>query len=343
MLDIKTIESIFLIIWMLIFPRFDLKMNVTVVTSEELTTLPVSVLATKPRYMGIVSAVELFFGLIFHILAVLAIRKAKKLWRENNHSSVPHFLFNALRIIDFCAVIFFLLRGFVSPFQQLSVFFHCEFGISTNLFFTIASGLANVAMCMERCIALLAPFSYRNHVTLFKAKMTIAMAVIIALIFSILPLIGLSSYTYENDGVIVCVAPGDISYDVDFILVHSVMFFIIGFSIVLCIFFCNLIVVYYILKLNRSIVPVGAVGKIPEITTGQNEVEDTSQTNGASDNAPNTNPGEETCQVEEAKAPELDSRNSRKHDVQLAIMFIVVSVIYTISWLPLQVSVPPKQ
>lgn len=291
---------------------------------------------------GIIATVVLLFGLIFHVFALLTTRKARKLWRDANENAVPYFLLSSLLKIDFGAVVFFLIRGFSTPLQIWSPTLLCNFAVSTSLFFTTASGLTNAVMCFERCIALMVPFGYRKHATMAKAKTTISVCIGVSFVFSILPFFGLSSYMYEQDGVIICVSPGDLAFDIDFILFHTILFFIIGFSIVLSILICNIIVVFFILRLNKTIVPV-TMSNVPKIVTKS-----------ASDGEGLSSKGEvasskddEATKIEDCRqnnagqfAPKASAAvGQKRHDVQLASLFIGVSIIYTISWLPLYVSI----
>ncbi|KAJ8027950.1 Prostaglandin E2 receptor EP3 subtype [Holothuria leucospilota] len=255
----------------------------------------------------------LLIGLLAHIFALLATRKANQLWKEDAHNPVPNFLLNVLLKIDLCAVVFFLLRGIAAPIWLGNTTFRCEFSLSTNLFFTWISGFANVTMCLERCIALMMPFFYRKHATVFRAKMAIVTMTVIAFVGSCLPFLGFSSYRIEMDGTYVCLTPGDPNVTgVDYVVLYTIIFYLIGFSTITVIIICNLVVVCYIMKLDPNKSSLGQ-------TT---EFRDQSRTLG------------------ESSSRNLQkTRKQSQNEIRLATVFIIVSIVYTISWLPLYVSI----
>ncbi|KAJ8027949.1 Prostaglandin E2 receptor EP3 subtype [Holothuria leucospilota] len=255
----------------------------------------------------------LLIGLLAHIFALLATRKANQLWKEDAHNPVPNFLLNVLLKIDLCAVVFFLLRGIAAPIWLGNTTFRCEFSLSTNLFFTWISGFANVTMCLERCIALMMPFFYRKHATVFRAKMAIATMTVIAFVGSCLPFLGFSSYRIEMDGTYVCLTPGDPNVTgVDYVVLYTIIFYSIGFSTITVIIICNLVVVCYIMKLQRKIAPM---------------------------RAPRVRPNIPTISTTEDPNESSLTRKQSQNEIRLATVFIIVSIVYTISWLPLYVSI----
>lgn len=312
-------------------------MDVTMVTDvPQVTTSSAAEGTNSSLWRGLFAFVILLFGLLFHILAVLATRKAATFGTNNESKTVPYFLLGFLLKVDFIAVVFFLIRGLVSPLKS-SLVFRCEFGVSTGIFFTTVSGLANVVMCMERCVALMAPFHYRKHVTLFRAKMGALVTVLAAFIFTLLPFMGVGAYSYETENEIGCVSPGDLHLDVDLILVHTTIFFIIGFSIVLILVVCNLIVVRYILRFRvKKIAPEGLSTTVPQIVTGMESGTQITTNFESGNEASIINKSGITRRHPETIA-KPNERNT-KRDIHLAALFIAVSIIYTISWLPLYVS-----
>lgn len=285
----------------------------------------------------IVVITVLLIGLLAHIFALLATRKANQLWKEDAHSPVPNFLLNMLLKIDLCAVVFFLLRGFAAPIWLENTTFRCEFSLSTNLFFTWISGFANVTMCLERCIALMMPFHYRKYATVFRAKMMIVTMTVIAFVSSCLPFVGFSSYRIEMDGTYVCLTPGDPNVTgVDYVVLYTIIFYSIGFSTITVIIICNLVVVCYIMKLQRKIAPIRAPrgrSNIPTISTSDDP-------NGSSLEQSTECRGQSRTFGEISASRNLQkTRKPNQNEIRLATVFIIVSIVYTISWLPLYVSI----
>ncbi|KAJ8033262.1 Prostaglandin D2 receptor [Holothuria leucospilota] len=289
-------------------------MEYTKATTPSMETLPPNeggrLIFLYIVYCGI--TVSLTIGLIFHILAILATRKANKIKTEDNCHLLPTFLLNCLLRIDMLAVIFFFVRGFL-PFIP-SVRQHpiwCEFFVSTGIFFTWSSGLANCLMCAEKSISLIAPFFHRTYVTLRKAKVSLAILQLSALLICCLPFFGFGTYKIieETTNVYDCVSPGEAQAIKanKYHLYFSIIFFVVGFSIIACILIGNCIVVYFIFHLKNK----AAHLKITAIPA-------------ASQNA------------------DQNSSNSRmrksSRETRFAKIMILVSISYTISWLPLYVS-----
>lgn len=272
----------------------------------------------------------LIFGLIAHILAFVATRKAAKLWKEEKHNTVPYFLVNGLLKIDFTAVVFFLLRGLASPVFLSNLTFRCEFSLSTNIFFTWASGFANVAMCLDRCFALMAPFLYRKHVTLFRAKVLLVTMVSVALLISSLPFFGFSSFRILQNGQYYCLTPGNPHVEgVDYVLHYTIIFFSVGFATIITIIVGNMVVVCYIVKLQRKIAPMRAPQGRTVPSSSADQVSAQSHMKSAAERGSGRR--ETTGQTK-------GQENSNNSEIRLAMTFVVVSIVYTISWLPLYVS-----
>lgn len=297
--------------------------------------------AAKERSNGvqgtlIVVMTVLVVGLFAHIFALLATRKANQLWKEDTHNPVPNFLLNILLKIDLCAVVFFLLRGFAAPIWLGNTIFRCEFSLSTNLFFTWISGFANVTMCLERCFALMMPFYYRKHATVSRAKIIIVTMTVIAFVGSCLPFVGFSSYRIEVDGTYVCLTPGDPNVtSVDYVVLYTIIFYSIGFSTITVIIICNLVVVCYIMKLKRKIAPMRAPRGRPNIPTISTSEEQNGSSLGPSTECRN----QSRTFGESSSRPLQNTRKQNQNEIRLATVFIIVSIVYTISWLPLYVSI----
>ncbi|KAJ8033263.1 hypothetical protein HOLleu_23444 [Holothuria leucospilota] len=259
-----------------------------------------------------VLTILLAFGLIAHILAILSTRKANKVKTEDHRHSLPSFLLTCLLRIDMVAVIFLFVRGFL-PFIR-SIKQHpvwCDFSVSTSIFFTWSSGLANCLMCAERSTSLIAPFFHRRYATFGKAKVTLFVLQILAFIICLLPLFGFGTYKIINEpsNQYVCVSPGEprATKVNKYHLYFSIIFFVVGFSIITCILVCNVIIVFFILHLKNKITHLN-------ISTIPANLQHISQN---------------------SSSPTMRKSSS---ETRFAMIMILVSIAYMISWLPLYVS-----
>ncbi|KAJ8033261.1 Prostaglandin E2 receptor EP3 subtype [Holothuria leucospilota] len=252
-------------------------------------------------------------GLISHILAILATWRANKVKAEDNRHSLPSFLLTCLLRIDMVAVIFFLARGFL-PFipsvRQQPLW--CEFSISTSIFFTWSSGLANCLMCAERSTSLIAPFFHRTYATLRKAKVSLTILQLSALLICCLPFFGFGTYKImeETTSTYDCVSPGEPQAirENKYHFYFSILFFVVGFSIITCILICNVIIVYFIFHLRNKVAHLN-VSAIPA---------------GSHDATQNSS---------------MSTVRKSSNETRFAMIMILVSIAYMISWLPLYVSI----
>lgn len=268
----------------------------------------------SPPVSAAVLTLLLTNGLVAHILAIIGTRRANAIRPEDSRQKVPSFLLNSLLRVDMIAVIFFLVRGFFSPVKAIVDSWEwCYFAVSTSIFFTWSSGLANVLMCAERSFSLMAPFLHREHVTLRKAKFILAGMLVFAGIVCILPFFGLGLYAKDTPTGPDCVSPGDLTVtDINKYHLHfTVIFFFVGFSIILCILACNVIIIYYIFHLKNKIAHLNVA---PPTTSGE----------------PKGN---------NSHAAPSSARRKSKSEMRFALIMIFVSVAYMISWLPLYVSI----
>ncbi|XP_071808023.1 uncharacterized protein, partial [Asterias amurensis] len=199
--------------------------------------------------------VSLFIGLIANILAVFITYSCAK---ENNEHrpTIPAILTRALLATDLSATVFFLLRGmFFSVYNNTLI--QCDLDLASNLIFSWVSGLINMLMSCDRCLALGTPFFYHTHATRRITYIALAISVLIATLISCLPVMGFGAYKVYIHEEYHCLAPGDLQakatvYDFHF----NVLFFILGLGVIVIIYASNAVVLFHLLKLNKRLVVV---------------------------------------------------------------------------------------
>ena len=309
-------------------------------------------------------AVSLFIGLVGNLLAVFITYTCAK----ENHGhrlTVPAILVRALLATDLGASAFFLARGCLL-FLYRDMWFQCNLDMTSNLIFSWVSGLVNMLMSCDRCLALGAPFFYHTHATLRKTYVALAISVLVAITVSFLPVMGFGSYNVYLMGENYCLAPGDIQaratmYDFHF----NVLFFVLGLGITVVIYASNTVVLINLLKLKRRLVAVTDYGSVnsgvqmgglnpstavARCASGSDHVQ--TEPHVASTGEFPLSSADNVSTIDLRDDPASTSRpgnlramssvqrhtNSGKIEMRFATMILVFSLVFSISWLPFYVS-----
>ncbi|XP_038057616.1 tyramine receptor Ser-2-like [Patiria miniata] len=315
-----------------------------------------------------VIVITLCIGLLANFLAVFITFKCAKENREHK-VTIPGILVRALLAIDTSAAMFFMVRG-CCLFIYQKTWIQCDLDLASNLIFSWASGLVNMLMSCDRCLALGAPFFYHAHATRARTYLTLVLSILASAALSMLPVFGFGAYKVYVGGEYHCLAPGDLRAEAtDFDFSFNVMFFTLGLGVLVITYIANAVVLRQILKLRRRLVVVID----SEMSRAQNSTEgEANRGGGTSRTSPRTIPGNNTL------IPRIDpkekahgttnhqagnnistvdlgdeARTSRslstsrertsscpkqpdagRTEMRFGIMILVFSMVFTLSWLP---------
>ena len=313
-------------------------------------------------------SLTLFTGIVANIVAVIATRYAIKIYGTSNRRrkiTIPTFLIHCLMAVDLFTVLFFFFRGvFLRLYTMES--FRCDLEFASSLLLSWLAGLINALMCFERCVAMTAPFYYHKNASLGKAKIGVVIVIIIAFVFSMLPVFGFGSYKIDINGTYHCIGPGDIGNNVTaYDLHYTVLYLISGIGLVLFIQICNAIVISKIMAIHkrartmRNFVTSHTKGRVDSSTTHDSQASTntkssnvfrtlfralaTNMTNGdttSSTNSTSDNRGGHDAEneIRSGRRQRKQTDQPGKNEINIARRIVVVSVVFTLSWLPFYVS-----
>lgn len=290
----------------------------------------------------------IILGLVIHILALIASHYSKKYSTVDGQSprqTLPIFLFKSLLTIDFSALIVSLMQGILRPIFRRWEFF-CDVSIAASIYFLWISGFLNILMFLDRCLVLMAPYTYTNVATLAKAKMVVTTLVIGTFGLCCLPMVGFGSYKIKLNGTYKCVAPGDLHLvDSKTQVYFTWIFLLLGLVIMCSILLGNSILIYKVLQWSKSKPVLGEVNSFTRSTTDGPSAASTSIVNAPERGTklPESFPksGEDLAVRDDSKRnPRIVIGSAKKtnEDRRHIIVLIVVSVAYMVSLIPFYVS-----
>ena len=330
----------------------------------------------NPAVFATLITLVLLTGIVANILALVATRYAIKSYGRYK-ITIPTFLIHCLMAVDLFSVLVFFFRRMLTPLYR-STSVRCDLENASNLLLSWLAGLINALMCLERCVAMTAPFYYHSKASIGKAKVTVVIVIIIALVLSMLPVVGFGSYKVNINGTYYCIGPGDIGANVTEYDFHfAVLYLVLGIGIVLFIQTCNAIVVSKILEIrshslmmkkrlsryargrldsNSNIPASGPVhtnvhqASTKRISNRRSRwlirasvtTEDTtSSTHSTCDDRCREDSSRNISTRSRSRVPsgrKLHPRGSGNTEVNIAKQIVVVSAVFTLSWLPFYVS-----
>ncbi|XP_063967982.1 prostaglandin F2-alpha receptor-like [Lytechinus pictus] len=299
-------------------------------------------------------SLTLLIGIVANILAIVATRHAIRIYRTHRSRKVTiaSYLIQCLMMVDLSAVVVFFVRGMFYNLYD-DAYFKCDLNSVTNYFFSWAAGFVNAVMCFERCVALTAPFYYHSNATITKAKVGVIVVLLLAFITAMLPIFGFGSYKVLIAGTYYCIGPGDFTLDETGYDYHfGILFLVTGIGILIFIHTCNVIVITKIMEIrsrslslrrhkskdaNDGLSTKSARSTKEETSTFVNgTIETTSSSSMAGNNdAVNGEVGHRSP-LRGGRRPRV--KKPGKTEINVAKQIIVISIVFTISWLPFYVS-----
>ncbi|XP_022092506.1 tyramine receptor Ser-2-like [Acanthaster planci] len=325
--------------------------------------------ATERIFVPVI-VITLFVGLLANALAVFITAKCAKENKEHK-LTIPGILVRALLATDTSATVFFFIRGCCLTLYR-DTWIQCNLDLASNLFFSWASGLVNLLMSCDRCLALGAPFFYHVHVTRSKTYLTLTLSLLLAGVLSLLPVFGFGAYNIYIQGEYHCLAPGDLQFKATaFDFSFNVIFFTLGLGILVITYIANSVVLRQLLKLRRHFVTVldSEMSRVQHSTEGEVHLKDGTSGVGTkafsrsvtknSNTIPQSNANERTggydympknsistIDLRDEGGPSRPMSTSRertsmpkqpdtgKTEMRFGVMILVFSMVFTLSWLP---------
>ncbi|XP_072017414.1 prostaglandin E2 receptor EP3 subtype-like [Amphiura filiformis] len=246
--------------------------------------------------------------------------------RNFNTNEITGTFLKYLLSLDAMATAVLLIRTYSTNLINTKSFF-CDLTYTTNLVFSWSTGFINMALCVERCVALAAPFWYYSHASSWKAHIVAVACIVTALILCLLPVFGLGSYRKVKilyTGTYVCISPPDLSYQVDSeVFAFAVIFLAVGMGILLVIHVANIIVVVNIIKIgirnNNKIGVVFGAG---------------SSTVGSMGNSIRESRAESQDHQPGALLQGKTHKRLVNKEIRLALVIVALSFVFTVAWLP---------
>lgn len=314
------------------------------------------VLENRMYFVPLITLI-LVIGIVANILAIVATRHAINKYRTHRSRKVTiaSYLIQCLMMVDLSAVLVFFVRGmFYSLYNDL--YFRCDLDSVTNYFFSWSAGFINAIMCLERCIALSAPFYYHSNATISKARIAVIVVLVLAFLIAMLPIIGFGSYKTLIAGTYYCIGPGDFTLEESgFDFPFGVLFLVTGLGILIFIHSCNVIVITKIIQIRQRALPMRRHVKKSEATDGMStksarstkeetstfmngtyDTTSSSTSNAGNNDIPDGDVGHHSP-LRGGRRPKI--KRPGRTEIRVAKQIIVISIVFTISWLPFYVSI----
>lgn len=305
------------------------------------------------------NVVILIVGIIANTLALIVIRRTYRTTGHSRRLSVPSLLVQALITVDLFSVIVLLVESGTVSVLFSGTALKCNLDYTIRLSVAYASGFINAVMCLERCLAFRAPFFYHDHATVFKAKVIVVIVIGLSVLLSVLPLLGVGDYaagtmTRESDNatVVVCTPPGELGSRSDLgNKIFMGIYIAVGACMLITIYICNTLVMLTLRDLGKKTAGLQRLARYihtgastssrpPYSTTDLetrmtvvNPKEDGTNQNLDHSSFVYTKDKDLLTKVEPEKSKARIGR-----EIRLAYTVCVISVVFTISWLPFYVS-----
>ena len=238
----------------------------------------------------------------------------------------------------------------------------CNVDYTIRLSVAYASGFINAVMCLERCLAFRAPFFYHDHATVFKAKVIVVIVIGLSVLLSVLPLLGVGDYAAgtmtmpDNATVVVCTPPGQLGSRSGLgNKIFMGIYISVGACMMLTIYICNTLVILTLRDLGKKTAGIEQLARYihagsstsspassrPPYSTTDLETQMTVVN--PKEDGPNQNLDDSSLVNTKDKdlLTKVDPEKSKARigrEIRLAYTVCVISVVFTISWLPFYVS-----
>ncbi|XP_011669261.2 uncharacterized protein LOC591775 isoform X2 [Strongylocentrotus purpuratus] len=303
------------------------------------------------------NVIILIVGIIANTLALIVICRT---YRTTGHSlrlSVPSLLVKALVTVDLCSVILLLVESGTVSVLFPGTALKCNMDYTIRLSVAYASGFINAVMCLERCLAFRAPFFYHDHATVFKAKVIVVIVIGLSVSLSVLPLLGVGDYaadtmtTPANATVVVCTPPGELGSRSDLgNKIFMGIYITVGACMLSTIYICNTLVMLTLRDLGRKTAGLEQLaryihaGSLTSSRPPHSTTDLETQVTVVNPNEGGTNQNLDDSSFVYTKdkdiLPKVDPEKSKARigrEIRLAYTVCVISVVFTISWLPFYV------
>ncbi len=283
---------------------------------------------------SLINRISLVVGFCANVIALYIMHRCRNM-SDFNTNETTGTLLKYLLTLDATATASLSTRQLVADLIQTKSFY-CDLTYITNLLFSWSCGFINMALCIERCVALAAPFWYYSHASKWKAHCAGISCIAIALICCLLPVMGLGSYRKVKipfTGTYVCISPADLSVEADGeVFAFAVIFLIVGIGIVFVIHVANMIVVVNIIKIGMRNKKIGVIfGDVSSTAIG-------SADNSATATGPDGAGMVENMQQGGAVLQGKSHRKLMNKEIRLALIIVALSFVFTVAWLPYYVS-----
>ncbi|XP_054771847.2 5-hydroxytryptamine receptor 1E-like [Lytechinus pictus] len=291
-------------------------------------------------------SVLLVVGVTANSLALMVIRR---FFGNSRRLSVPSVLVQALVIVDLFSTILLVAENVISRWIFPGTALRCNVAYISRLSVAYASGFINASMCLERCLAFRAPFYYHDNATVFKAKITVVIVIGLSVFLSILPLLGVGNYaaetmvTPENATVVVCTPPGELGSQSDLgNRVFTAIYAIVGACMLLIIYVCNTLVMLTLYHLGRKATGLKRLGRSETAAASSPSTSRSFTLAAPKDNMRRQSIDDDTVVSTKdddnlVKMHPEKSREGIGREIRLAYVVGMISVVFTISWLPFYV------
>ncbi|XP_041484964.1 5-hydroxytryptamine receptor 1E-like isoform X2 [Lytechinus variegatus] len=291
-------------------------------------------------------SVLLVVGVTANTLALIVIRRFFGNSRSRR-SSVPSVLVQALVIVDLFSTIVLVAENAISRWIFPGTALRCNVAYISRLSVAYASGFINASMCLERCLAFRAPFYYHDNATVFKAKVIVVIVIGLSVFLSILPLLGIGNYAAQtmvtpyNATIVVCTPPGELGSRSDLgNRVFTAIYAIVGACMLLIIYVCNTLVMLTLYALGRKATGLKRLGRSETAASSPSSRSFTLS-------VPKDNMRKQSIDGDTVVSTKDDNISAKMHpeksregigrEIRLAYVVGMLSVVFTISWLPFYV------
>ncbi|XP_035699341.1 prostaglandin E2 receptor EP4 subtype-like [Branchiostoma floridae] len=249
-------------------------------------------------------------GVLGNIIALIVLF----LSRKNHKRTVFYLLVTGLAWTDLLGKIVttpMVWAVYINNMEWLGGCYTCNYHGWSMLAAGLSSCLIVFVMAVERFIAIRHPYFYNVAVTRMKAKITLVVCWVVAILIAALPLMGLG----EN----VMHFPGTWCFfnfygrELTSVVYASLFVAVLGVCI-LGTLFCNLSVIATLLRMRNSILR----------TSSMSQSDDLHKT---------------AVNVREEDSPRRRRRTNVRAETQMVVLLAGVSIIFTVSWCPLMIRV----